>query len=62
MSTIKRIDIKYVLAENNCPVGTKSFFGKDADVLAANYQSAHPELTAVSFNVIRKNRRSRTST
>ena len=54
MGKIKRIEIKYVLRENGCPMGTVSFHGTNADILAANYQLAHPELKEVSFNVIRR--------
>ena len=52
MGKIKQIEIKYVLRENGCPMDTVSFYGTNADILAANYQSAHPELREVSFNVI----------
>ena len=51
---IKKIEIKYVHRETGCPVRTMTFYGANADVLAANYQSAHPELKEVSFNVIRR--------
>lgn len=51
---IKKIQVKYVLRETGCPMGTVSFYGNDADVLAANYQSRHPELKEVGFTVIRK--------
>lgn len=53
MAKIKKIEIRYVHRETGCPMGTMSFYGTNADVLAANYQSAHPELKEVSFNVIR---------
>lgn len=53
MKSIKRIEIQYARIEDNCLTGTKSFYGKDATLLAANYQSAHPELKEVSFKVIR---------
>ena len=53
MKSIKRIEIRFARVIDNCPMGTKIFCGKDADVLAANYQSAHPELKEVSFKVIR---------
>ena len=51
---IKEIQVKYVLRETGCPMGTMSFYGTDADVLAANYQSDHPELKEIGFTVIRK--------
>ena len=44
MKSIKQIEIRFARVIDNCPMGTKIFCGKDADVLAANYQSAHPEL------------------
>ena len=53
MKSIKRIEIRFARVADNCPMGTKIFCGKDADVLAANYQSAHPELKDISFKVIR---------
>ena len=53
MKNIKQIEIGYARVADNCLMGTKSFYGKDAIFLAANYQSAHPELKEVSFKVIR---------
>ena len=49
-----KITVAYVDCETNCPVGTKVFCGKDlteASVLAANFQSAHPEMHENGFNI-----------
>ena len=50
---IKKIEIKYVHRDTSCPV-SMTFYGTNADSLAVNYQSAHPELklSEVSFNII----------
>ena len=48
---IKQITIAYIARENGSPMGTQVFMGSDADVLAANYQSRHPELSERSFKV-----------
>ena len=48
---IKKIIIEYINRKNGCPAGTQVFTGRDADVLAANYNSRHPELCDKSFKV-----------
>lgn len=48
---IKRIIIEYIDCKSGCPMGTQVYAGKDADVLAANYQCWHPELIEKSFKV-----------
>ena len=50
------IVIAYRNRDTKCPMGTQVFTGSNADVLAANYQSAHPELEEYSFKVIRHGR------
>ena len=49
----KKITICYRNRETKCPVCTQVFTGKDCDILAANYQSAHPELEEISCNIVR---------
>lgn len=52
---MKKITITYADSKN-CPAITKTFCGKsldEASVLAANYQSAHPELHEIRFSVKR---------
>ena len=56
MKKIREIIISYCNRDTKCPMGTQVFTGSDADVLAANYQSAHPELEETSFEVIRSAR------
>ena len=48
--------IAYRNRDTKCPMGTQVFIGSNADVLAANYQSAHPELEETSCEVIRHGR------
>lgn len=48
---IKKITVEYIDRESGCPAGTQVYTGRDADVLAANYQSRHPELRDRSFKV-----------
>lgn len=50
------IVIAYRNRDTKCPMGTRVFTGSDANVLAANYQSAHPELEETSCEVIRGTR------
>ena len=47
---IKSISVTYV-DENGCPAGTQYYHGANADVLAANYQSWHPELRETKCEV-----------
>jgi hypothetical protein len=50
------ITVVYVNRETNCPAARQVFIGRDieeASVLAANYQSRHPELKDVKFEVKR---------
>ena len=53
MKKIREIIISYRNRNTKCQMGTHVFAGSNADVLAANYQSAHPELEETSFEVIR---------
>ena len=39
-----QIKICYINREMGCPALTQVFRGRDADILAANFQSDHPEL------------------
>lgn len=52
--------LTFVIAYRNrntkCPMGTQVFTGSNADVLAANYQSAHLEIEEYSFKIIRHGR------
>ena len=59
MNKIKELIISYRRRDTKCPMGTQIFTGSNANVLAANYQSAHPELEEYSFKVIRSTRKSR---
>ena len=47
------IMVTYRMRDTKCPMGHRIFAGKDADVLAANFQSAHPELEEVSCTIRR---------
>lgn len=51
-----KITISYADRDTGCPYGTKIFTGKDiieASVLAANFQSKHPELAEKSCSISR---------
>lgn len=53
---MKKIIITYVNRTTNCPAGCQTFSSKsldEANVLAANYQSRHPELKEVDCKIIR---------
>lgn len=53
---MKKIIVTYVNRETNCPAGYMTFSARSMDeacVLAANYQSRHPELKDVNFQVVR---------
>lgn len=47
------IKIVYAKIGSTAPVAYRTFTGPIADVLAANFQSAHPELHDIDFKVIR---------
>ena len=48
-----KIKIACVNRSTGCPAGTRVFAGENADVLAANYQSMHPELCSKSLEIER---------
>lgn len=53
---MKKIIVTYVNRDTDCPCGCMTFTSKSLDeacVLAANYQSRHPELKEVNFQVVR---------
>ena len=55
-SRMAEIMISYANRDTGCPYGTKIFTGKDiteASILAANFQSKHPELTKKSCSISR---------
>ena len=56
-----KITCRYIHHKTNCPMSAQTFIGKNLDeasVLAANYQSAHPELKETSCTTIRTSCRS----
>ena len=53
MKKIKEIIISYRNRDTKCPMGTQVFTGSNADVLAANFQSRHPELEETSCEILR---------
>ena len=49
-----KITISYIERSTSCPAGTRVFTGKnitEASVLAANFQSRHPELAEKTFHI-----------
>ena len=54
MTKIKKIIISYRNSDTKCPMGTQVFTGSNADILAANFQSGHPELEETSCEIIRR--------
>ena len=55
-----KITCKYADRKTNCPMPNQVFVGKSLDeacVLAANYQSDHPELKETGCETIRSSRR-----
>lgn len=53
MKKIRKIIITYRNCNTKCPMGTQVFVGSNADVLAANFQSRHPELEETSCKILR---------
>ena len=53
MAKSMTIVISYRNRISKCPMGHQVFTGKNADVLAANFQSRHPELEETSCEIIR---------
>lgn len=49
----KKIIIRYRNRQTKTPAGYQVFTGRNCDVLAANYQSAHPELEEMSCEIVR---------
>ena len=53
MKSSTKITISYRNRKTKCPFGCRTFTGKDADVLAANFQSEHPELEETHCDIER---------